>query len=457
MAEVDNLILGAGLAGLSASYHLGHNNCVLLEAKPHPFGHIHTHISDGFTWDEGPHVSFTQSEYVRELFADSVAGEFEEYEVVTGNYYQGHWIEHPAQSNLYQVPEPLRSQCLESFLESRDGLRDNSPPVSYREWLHQAFGPVFADTFPAAYTRKYWTLDPVDLSTEWVGARVFKPSVDDVVKGSKGPLDRQTHYIKKVRYPTSGGYQAFARKLYFGAKVYLNTDVVSVDLDKMQVYTKCGEVWAFNRLVNTIPLPVFIRLCRNVPDNVLVASDELLCSSIALVNVRAPHPTLRNENWMYVYDESKLSTRINCTEKLSSRNAPDGWTGVQVEVYHSRAKPLQFNSVEVADRVIDELSEMGLVDYRLAGGRSNIHADVVPVQWANVIFHHQTKPALEIIYQWLSSKGMAREEGDTEALTDWNKANKAKLSTLYLAGRFGQWKYYWTDDCVLRGKQLVAC
>ena len=29
-----------------------------------------------------------------------------------------------------------------------------------------------------------------------------------------------------------------------------------------------------------------------------------------------------------------------------------------------------------------------------------------------------------------------------------------EIKDLALAGRFGQWKYYWTDDCVLRGKKL---
>jgi len=28
------------------------------------------------------------------------------------------------------------------------------------------------------------------------------------------------------------------------------------------------------------------------------------------------------------------------------------------------------------------------------------------------------------------------------------------LGDVILAGRFGQWKYYWSDDCVLRGKQI---
>jgi protoporphyrinogen oxidase len=452
--EVDTLILGAGLAGLSASYHIGHGRCMVLEAKSHAYGHVHSELVNGFTWDEGPHVSFTKSEYVRELFAESVQLKYEDYEVSTGNYYKGHWIDHPSQSNFYQVPKDLRSKCLNSFLNSRE-LAEHAPtPKNYKEWLHLAFGEVFADTFPSAYTRKYWTLDPSLLTTEWVGGRVFKPSVEDVVKGSKGPLARQTHYIKTVRYPTRGGYQAFATKLKDGADLRLNTAVVKIDLDRKELLCANGKAFRYERLINTIPLPTFIKLCVGVPSAVIEASQALLCSSVQLVNVTAPHPTLRSENWMYVYDEDKYSVRINCTEKLSPNNAPDGHTGVQVEVYHSRNKPLEASTSEVEARVVEELIEMGLVCPEKAGGRENIKSFSRMVPWANVVFHHDTKPALEKILHWLSTKGMSREEGDTEPLTDWANAKELSLSELNLAGRFGQWKYYWSDDCVLRGKQL---
>ena len=95
MVEVQNLIIGAGLTGLSCSYHIGHNNCLILEAKPYPYGHIYSEIIDNFTWDEGLmfHLLII---IVKELFDESVNGEYEEYEVTTGNYFRGHWIEHPA-------------------------------------------------------------------------------------------------------------------------------------------------------------------------------------------------------------------------------------------------------------------------------------------------------------------------------------------------------------------------
>lgn len=456
MIETDILIIGSGLAGLSCSYHLGHERCVILEAKGHPFGHVHSEMFDGFTWDEGPHVSFTNHAYVRELFVESVGNAFEEYEVVTGNYFKGHWIEHPAQSNLYQVPEPIRSKCLKSFLDSRNAAEDASAPENYWNWLSLAFGKVFAETFPRAYTRKYWTLDPLQLSTEWVGGRVFKPSVDDVIAGSKGPLDRQTHYIKKVRYPTTGGYQAFAQKLFQGSNIQLNTKVTHVDLNEKTLQCADGKVFRYRKLINTMPLPEFVRICKGVPNSVVEAAGALLCSSIQLVNVMAPHETLRRENWMYVYDEDKFSVRINCTEKLSSANAPQGHTGVQVEVYHSKHKPLESSAKDVEAKVVEELIEMGLICTEKAGGKNNIKAISRLVPWANVVFHHETSAALDSILQWLESKGLEREPDDLHPLTDWEKKGTLQTAPLVLAGRFGQWKYFWSDDCVLRGRQFAS-
>jgi len=52
---------------------------------------------------------------------------------------------------------------------------------------------------------------------------------------------------------------------------------------------------------------------------------------------------------------------------------------------------------------------------------------------------------------------LLRENDDLTPATDWSKKQvvKNKLGDIILAGRFGQWKYYWTDDCILRGKYIA--
>jgi len=450
-----NLILGAGLSGLSVSYHLGHEKCLLLERNMHAYGHLHAEFRDGFTWDQGPHVSFTKHDYVRNLFAESVGENgYEIHQVKTANYYKGSWINHPAQSSLYQIPEPLRSECLASFLSSRsENGPDEKKRDNYQEWLDEAFGPVFARTFPGAYTRKYWTRSPQDLSTDWVGARVFYPEIEDVIAGSKGPLDKETHYITKVRYPKKGGYQSFARILAEGARIRYGSEVCRIDLAEKKVWTADGICYPYSRLINTLPLPTFIALCVQASPETREAAAALSCSQLLLVNVTAPHPTLRSENWMYVYDEDKFSTRINCTELLSSANAPQGYTGVQTEVYFSRHKPLETSPATIAEMVKLELAEMGLIDAdMLADGM--VQHSLSYASWANVIFDHETKPALKIIWEWLEGYGLEREPAELQPLPDWINQEARPGGDLVMAGRFGQWKYYWTDDCVLRGKLI---
>lgn len=445
-------ILGAGLAGISTSFHLGHDRCRVFEKNWYPGGHIHTEILDGFTWDEGPHLSFTKYDYVRELFAANVDGDYLEYPVETGNYYQGHWIPHPAQSNLYAVPEPLRSRCLQDFLDVRAG-NDAFVPQDYDQWLRFAFGDTFAETFPSAYTRKYWTVDPERLGTDWVGERVYFPSIEDVKQGAEGPLPEQTHYIKKIRYPARGGYFAYADRLTSNAKIDYNHELTRISFADRELFFSNGLRTPFDRLVLTLPLPIVVQR-SDAPGHVQEAANALRCTSVLLVNVAVDHPTARPENWIYVYDEDKYSTRINCTEKLSPHNAPEGKSGIQVEVYFSKDKPMTESPEQIARHVCDELLEMGLIH-----GRDDIESVHTKwVEWANVVFDHGRREALDTIFGWLESHGLRRRDDDLEPTTDWNAAlDRAEVDptqTLFLAGRYAQWKYYWTDDCVMRGKVI---
>ena len=455
MARDNVTILGAGLAGISTSAHIGHDRCRIFEKNHYPGGHIHTEILDGFTWDEGPHLSFTKYDYVKELFAESVDGEYLEYPVETGNFFKGHWIPHPAQSNLFAVPEPLRSQCLDDFLQVRqDGESEGFAPGNYRDWLHFAFGKTFAETFPTAYTTKYWTLAPDQLTTDWVGQRVYFPSVEDVTNGSKAPLPRQTHYIKAIRYPERGGYFSYARKMTKSAAIDYHHELTHISFTDRTLFFSNGKRVAFDKLVLTAPLPLIVQR-SDAPSDVQEAANQLSCTSVLLVNVAADHPTARPENWIYVYDEDKYTTRINCTEKLSPHNAPEGKSGIQVEVYFSKYRPIGESHEHIARKVCEELIEMGLVES--AARIESVHTKWVP--WANVIFDLPRRKAQDVILSWLEQHGLAREEDDLEPTTDWDaklaEARPIPEQTLFLAGRYAQWKYYWTDDCVLRGVQLA--
>jgi len=99
----------------------------------------------------------------------------------------------------HRMPEPVSWR-------RESGIRTRPKPVNYQSALYQAFGPVFAETFPAAYTRKYWTTNPANLGVDWIGLRVFYPNIEDVVNGAKGPLGSGDLFGARMALPSKGGF-----------------------------------------------------------------------------------------------------------------------------------------------------------------------------------------------------------------------------------------------------------
>lgn len=419
-------ILGAGISGLATAYHAGHDRCVIYEAKSHYGGHIRSTTRDGFTWDDGPHVHFSNSDYVRDVFAEAVDGKTEESEPLVVNYYQGNWIDHPSMSNLYQIPEPLRTRCLESFLETRANPQ-TSKPANYQEWIEQAFGPVFANEFPAAYTRKYWTTEPRNLGTDWIGARIHNPTIEDVQGGYVGPLGRSTYWVKKYQYPSHGGFGAFADGFAQGANINYEHAMEWIDFGKRKLGFSNGLISDYETLVSTVPIPVLIASSEDAPADVREAADALRCTNILLLEIAARQPFPRKEQWLYVYDEDKLTTRISVGENFSPHNAPPNSSSILVEVYGSRYRAVPTDRDAVARQVERELVEMGLLE----SVDSIISTHVRYVPWAQVIYDHNRRPALDVIEPFLERMGVVS------------------------VGRFAEWGYLMTHDCVLKGKHAA--
>ena len=47
-----------------------------------------------------------------------------------------------------------------------------------------SFGRTFAEAFPMQYTRKYHTTTAENMSTDWLGPRIYRPSLEEVLRGA---------------------------------------------------------------------------------------------------------------------------------------------------------------------------------------------------------------------------------------------------------------------------------
>jgi protoporphyrinogen oxidase len=421
MDHVQNMILGAGIAGLGASYalHQRGEQSVIFEKDDTYGGLCGNFIIEGFRFDRFVHFSFSQNEQVQSIFQAS-SPEIYRHIPEAYNIYKGIWIKHPAQNNLFPLSEQEKAIIIQDFLNRND---PSSVEVNnYEDWLRLQFGDYFAENFPMRYTRKYWMREARDLRTEWVGQRVYQPSVEEVIKGAKTSETPITYYAKEMRYPKYGGYKSFIKSLAEVANIRYNKKVVSIDSVNKVVTFSDNTTVGYDNLYSSIPLKEMVKIVNNVPVQVREAANKLDCTcgyhvSIGLSTTNIPHYL-----WWYIYDEDNLAARVHSPSMKSPDNAPEGCSSLQMEVY---CKEGEYTEQEIKERTVGKIIKLGLIKEE---DILFVHLGYEP--YANVIFTQPIFESRKVVRDYLSSVG---------------------ISTI---GRFGEWDYLWSDQSLLSGLKI---
>ena len=110
------IILGAGIAGLSAAYHLKEKgiSSIVYEQGKDWGGLCGNFTVDGFRFDRFVHLSFAPDEYTQKMFAGTHG--MHEHIPYPTNYYHGYWIKHPAQNNLHPLPTEEKIKIINDFV-----------------------------------------------------------------------------------------------------------------------------------------------------------------------------------------------------------------------------------------------------------------------------------------------------------------------------------------------------
>jgi protoporphyrinogen oxidase len=420
-------ILGAGMAGLGAAYRLRQEgvSAVVYDKLGFPGGHAtsFTH-EEGFIFDDGPHVSFTKDERLQKMFAENVGGEYETLHAYVNNYWKGRWVKHPAQCNLHGLPEDLVVDVLRDFVHAQH-TQEEAEIRNYEDWLLASYGRTFAENFPMVYTRKFHTTEARNMSTDWLGPRLYRPELEEVFRGAISSKTADVHYVSHFRYPTHNGFAAYLDPFIRDTDIRLGRKVVRIDPEGRAIHFDDGERAGYEHLVSSLPLPELLPLIDGAPDEVLEATSRLAATECVTVNVGIDREDISEAHWTYFYDPEISFTRLSFPHLFSPNTTPPGAGSVQAEVYFSpKYKPRDVSADECIDPVIRDLRACGYIRENDQILFSN--ARVIP--YANVIFDLDRAPALEIVQGYLSDLGIPS------------------------SGRYGEWGYHWTDDAFKSGE-----
>jgi protoporphyrinogen oxidase len=423
------IVVGSGMAGFGAAHRLQDNGIrpVIYERSSYYGGHTASfRDSSGFLFDLGPHISFTKDPRIQELLAGFVDNEYEVLQVKLDNYWRGLRLTHPVQLHLNGLPKDLIVEILLDFVKVHN--EPTRPIANYEDWLIASYGRKFAELFPMQYTRKYHLRTANKMSTEWLGPRMYRPNLEEMLRGALAPWSPEVHYITNFRYPKKGGFLGYLKPLQHMADIKLQHDVTAVDPKAKVLRFSNGDSAQYDALVSSIPLPSLVPMIAGVPQDVVAASRQLACSTCVLVNVGVNRSDLSEGQITYVYDEDICFTRLSFPHMLSATNAPPNCGSIQAEVYFSKKfRPLQQTADSIIDQVIADLQRCKILreeDLILFRG-------AITIEYANVIFDLDRAKALETVHGFLDDIGV------------------------HYCGRYGDWGYMWTDESFVSGERAA--
>jgi len=426
-AHVPVAVLGSGMGGMGAAHALREagRSPVCFDASDYAGGHTATFpAGGGFLFDDGPHLSFTKDERLADLLAAAVDGHYRTVQAVIDNMWHGRRIRHPVQLNLHPLPPELVVAVLTDFV-----AETAAPPAEiqhYADWLVASYGRTFAETFPMVYGRKYHTTEPENLTTEWLGPRMYRPDLREMLQGALDAPREVKHYVTTFRYPEEGGFGAYLAGLRRGLDVRLGHRLVGVDPVDRVLHFAGGRQVRTDAVVSSIPLPELIPLIDGVPDAVRDAAAALSFTSAMVVNVGVGRSDLSPAHITYFYDEDLIFPRLNFPHMLSPHVVPPGAGSIQAEVYYSdRYRPLAMTPEQTVDRVVADLRRCGV----LRPDDELLVAEARNIRYANVIWDHQRAAAVSTVHGYLDEIGLVR------------------------CGRYGDWDHSWTDEAFLSGER----
>jgi len=417
------------MAGYGAAHRLREAGvqAVMFDKRGHYGGHTASFVFNGqYTFDEGPHVSFTKHERLQKLFADNVDNKYETLHTKVNNYWKGHWIKHPAQVNLYGLPAELIVNVIKDFVEAQN--TQHGEIANYEQWLRASFGNTFAETFPMQYTIKYHTTEAKNKSLDWIGPRLYQAKLEEVLRGALMPATPDVHYISGFRYPSHGGFVSYLKRFMQTAEVRLGHKLESIDPKGKEVRFANGVSASYKGLVSSVPLPDLIPTIQDTPNDVLEAAAKLACTELVIVNLVINRRDLLDAHWTYIYDQDVFFTRLSTPHLQSPHNVPPGCGSIQAECYYSKKyRPLDREPKDCIEPTIRDLRRIGV----LRDDDKILFQDVMHIEYANVIFDLERAAALATVHGYLDDLGIA------------------------YCGRYGDWAYIWTDESFMSGERAA--
>jgi protoporphyrinogen oxidase len=424
----DIVILGGGLTGLSAAFHLeqcGFFDYTLYEKDATVGGLCRSLIVDGFTFDYTGHLLHISDQYFHQFIHEHVG--FEHFETIMRRsfiYSHDRYTRYPYQMNLNGLPTETVVECIAGYV-NRQRTKN---PKRFTDWVESSFGCGFAKNFFIPYQEKIFDYAAHKLTASWTGRFVPQTSLEALLRGAlEDQFDNEIGYNARFFYPQRGGIafwiNAFARKIK--TPIFCGKKAIRINLAQRRIDFSDGSSTHYKRLISTLPLDHLIGMLQEPAHSTLYrAQNKLLCNSVINFNLGVARPDLSEKHWIYFPEKQFPFYRIGFPHNFTPTAAPPGHSSLYGE-FSALNRPSEHIEKQLSEarRAVCALFKIDTRDIAVE--------KIITIDRAYVIYNAWRDKNLSAVLKELVGHG------------------------IHSVGRYGAWKYSSMQEGLLDGKYIA--
>lgn len=407
-----DIIVGAGISGLSFAMFDKGRDYMVLEGTDAIGGYCKTTMRNGYVWDYSGHFFHFQDKEIEEMIMrDMTKDDLVEPVKDTKIKYKDRYVEYPFQKNIHQLPKEELIECLYDLFNNEQTEYSN-----FKEMLYCKFGAGIANKFLIPYNSKLYACDLNRLDKDAMGRFFPYAEKEDIIRNFRAGNNQS--YNASFVYPKKGAFEYVKSVVAFldSSKIELNSQVVSIELQNKIAKTKDGREYKYDRLISTLPFTKLLDICNVAYDKSIYSWNQVLVFNIGF-DSKGP---IDKVHWIYFPEGQYVFYRVGFYDNILSQDR----TSVYVEIGFKGNEEINPNMY--FGRVLKDMEAAGLIT-----------SEQTVVDYETIIMN----PA----YVHITKDSITDVEEKKKLLAGYD---------VYSIGRYGSWTYCSIEDNIKEAREL---
>lgn len=345
----DVVVIGAGPTGLAISYFLLKKyddiNIHILEKENYLGGLGRTETNGRISYDMGPHYFYTTSRQVYDFMNEIMGGKFLERCKVALIYNSGKYYDYPVRlniRNMRNLSHELLSVGLSYMMKWTYCNKRN-----LEDYFIRVYGKKLYHIFFEDYTQKVWGLHPSDLPYDFLGGRIERDGIIDILRQTffrqknKSKDNLEDYFLYNFLYPQNGCGEFWNKVVYriekVGGKIEKDAEIEEIrSAEKIIRYNSKEAHYDLlictNPVVDTIEYLGLDKKLKHEFEEA-TAFRSLIFVNIEIENMKIGSEKIDDVHYIYLHNKDIVSGRVTIFSNWSSNMTKTGASSCCLEYY----------------------------------------------------------------------------------------------------------------------------